>query len=109
MWMLPANEKMVREFLRTAWVCLRLPVLLTRRLARLMVRLMGWWILATRDVLPCPSCGEPVSLVGRWQCAWCNYIFDGFGFARCEVCGSVPPYLECQHCGAGIKNPMLFP
>ncbi len=107
--MLPMDGRSLRQGLRAAWVCLRVPVVVARWLRRFLVRLVGGWILATRDALPCPSCREPVSLVGRWQCAWCNYVFDGFGFARCEVCGAVPPYLECQSCGAGIKNPMLFP
>jgi hypothetical protein len=61
-----------------------------------------------RDALPCRGCGADVSLVGRWQCSWCNYTFDGYAFARCEVCGAVPPFLECQTCGVGIRNPTMF-
>jgi hypothetical protein len=72
-------------------------------------RLLGAWILAWRDALPCPACGEPVSLVGRWRCGWCDYVFDGFAFARCRVCGAMPPFIACQSCGAGLKNPTLWP
>lgn len=69
-----------------------------------MVRLAGASTLVTQDAQGCHSCGGAVSLVGRWQCGRCGYVFDGFGFARCAVCGSVPPYLPCT-CGASIRNP----
>ena len=72
-------------------------------------RLAGAWILARRDALPCPACGERVSLVGRWQCGRCEYVFDGFAFARCDVCGAVPPFVECQRCGHGVRNSAVFP
>jgi hypothetical protein len=85
-----------------------LPVVATRGLTSLIVRAVGAWLISTRDALPCSGCGEPVSLVGRWQCGWCDYVFDGFAFVRCEVCGALPPFLECQSCGVGVKNPMLF-
>ena len=95
--------------LRIAWWCLRAPVVLTRALARAIVRLGGAAVLATQDAVVCRGCGEQVSLVGRFQCGWCGYVFDGFAFSRCEVCGAVPPFIECQTCGAGFKNPTLFP
>ncbi len=84
------------------------PVVLTLKLYRLTGRLVGAWVLATRDAVPCPGCGEDVPLVGRWECGWCGYTFDGFAFARCEVCGAVPPFMECQTCGHGVRNPMIF-
>lgn len=77
------------------------------KLARLIVRFIGGWILVTNDSLPCPSCGESVSLFGRWECGWCNFVFDGHAFAKCENCGAVPPYIPC-HCGVGVRNPTLF-
>jgi hypothetical protein len=98
-----------RLWLRIIGWLLRAPIALTRGLSGLIVRLGGTWILLRHDAFPCRGCGATVSLVGRWRCGWCDYAFDGFAFARCEVCGAVPPFIECQVCGVGIKNPMLFP
>ncbi len=84
------------------------PFVAARFLARAIARTAGAWVLATTDTVTCPGCGGAVSLVGRWQCSWCNYVFDGFGFARCELCGAVPPFLDCQTCGASVMNPMFF-
>lgn len=88
------------------WLLLA-PVLIPLKLHRWTGRLVGGWVLATRDSTPCPGCGETVSLVGRWQCGWCDYVFDGFAFARCEICGAVPPFIDCQACGASVRNPTL--
>jgi len=96
------------ERLRTIWWWLCLPVIMTRGLARFIVRIRAGAALAKRDALPCQGCGEPVSLVSRWECGWCGYVFDGFAFAPCEVCGAVPPFIECQRCGVGIRHPGLF-
>ena len=87
---------------------IRVPFLVARFLARTISRSVGAWVLATTDGVACPGCGGAVSLVGRWQCAWCNYVFDGFAFARCEVCGAVPPFIDCQACGASVMNPTFF-
>lgn len=95
--------------LRVAWWCVRVPFVLAHAMAAVIVRLSGAFILATRDEITCRGCGEPVSFVGRFECGWCGYVFDGFAFARCEVCGAVPPFLNCQACGASVKNPTLFP
>lgn len=72
-------------------------------------RCLGAVILITRDTLRCHGCGAPISLVGRWECGVCQYIFDGFAFTRCDVCGAIPPYVTCQGCGMSVKNPTLFP
>lgn len=101
--------KYLRWGVKAAWWLLAGPFLAARWLSRLIGRLAGGWVLATRDQLPCPGCGEPVSLVGRWQCEWCQWVFDGFAFSRCEICGAVPPFIECQRCGAGVRNPAFFP
>jgi hypothetical protein len=71
-------------------------------------QIIGAGFLLGRDDLPCPGCGQSISLLGRWQCT-CHYVFDGFYFMRCPVCGAKPPYIHCQRCGVGIKNPMDFP
>jgi hypothetical protein len=71
-------------------------------------RLAGAWVVRTRDALPCSGCEDSVSLVGRWECGMCGYKFDGFAFARCEMCGAVPPFIDCQTCGNSVGNPMLF-
>jgi ribosomal protein L37AE/L43A len=82
-----------------------LPVMAARYAVRNMPRFMGAWSLAIADTLACPSCRRGVSLVGRWQCGRCGYVFDGFAFARCAICGGIPPYLPCTVCGAGLRNP----
>lgn len=83
-----------------------LPFIIAHRLYRLTMQLAGARLLATHDALPCSGCGAEVSLVGRYECARCHYVFDGFAFARCPVCAAVPPYIRCQHCGLGLKNPL---
>lgn len=82
------------------------PLLIARQLSRAMRRLAGARLLATNDALPCAGCGAPVSLVSRFECGRCRYVFDGFAFARCAICGAVPPYIVCQTCGVGLRNPV---
>ncbi len=95
--------------LQIACGCLQAPFIITRWLTRVIVGVGGAWTLATRDAVDCPGCGEAVSLVGRYECGWCGYVFEGFAFARCEVCGAVPPFMECQVCGVSVRNPTIFP
>jgi hypothetical protein len=84
------------------------PIWLTRHLTRLIVTILGAGVFARRDSIECRGCGDEVSLLGRWECSWCGWVFDGFGFARCEMCGAVPPFLECQRCGLTLRNPTYF-
>lgn len=93
---------------KVALFLMRAPLLVARFLARTIGRSVGAWVLATTDAVACPGCGQAVSLVGRWQCSWCNYVFDGFAFARCGICGAVPPFIDCQACGASVMNPTFF-
>jgi hypothetical protein len=90
---------------KIAWFLIKAPFVLTYKLSRLTRRLVGGWILKSRDFFLCSGCSEKISTVGRWECGWCGYVFDGYFFARCAVCGAVPPYIKCQACGVGIKNP----
>lgn len=90
---------------RTACWLVRAPFVMARQLYRLVGRLVGALTLLQHDVLPCRGCGTSVSLVGRWQCGRCKFTTDGFMFARCPVCGSVPPYVPCANCGVGLRNP----
>jgi hypothetical protein len=87
-----------------------LPLLIAKHVYRLTGRVIGTVALVNRDSLQCAACGDEVSLVGRWECAWCAFVFDGFAFARCpgRNCGAVPPFIECQSCGLTISNPSLF-
>jgi hypothetical protein len=94
---------------KAAWFLIAAPFWLTFRLWRLVGRTIGSWILMTNDSFMCPGCGGEISLVGRFECGWCSYVFDGFFFARCVVCGAVPPYVNCQACRVSIKNPLIFP
>jgi hypothetical protein len=82
------------------------PLLIARRLYRIIRRLAGARILATHDALPCLGCGTSVSLVGRFACGRCHYTFDGFAFSACDICGAVPPYISCQSCGVSLENPV---
>lgn len=107
--MMPARRYALAWWsLKAAWWLVLAPIVLMAKLSRAIARLVGAWVLATRDAVRCPGCGEDVPLVGRWECGWCGYTFDGFAFARCEVCGAVPPFIECQTCGHGVRNPMFF-
>jgi hypothetical protein len=94
--------------IKVALWLMRAPFFAMRSLARAIARSVGAWVLATTDAVVCPGCGGAVSLVGRWQCGWCSYVFDGFAFARCEICGAVPPFIDCQACGASVMNPTFF-
>jgi hypothetical protein len=92
----------------TFWL-IRAPFVFTYRLYRWIGKLFGGWVLITSHSFLCPGCGEEISLIGRWECGWCSYVFDGFFFSRCKVCGATPPYIQCQACGSGVRNPRLFP
>ena len=89
----------------TVWSA-AVPFVLARQVARATRQLAGAWRLASRDVLPCPGCGAAVSLVGRYACGRCGFVFDGFAFSACQVCGAIPPYIACTVCGAGVRNPV---
>src|SRR6266542_2882254 len=106
------NSRDLKIFIWTAkaafWL-IRAPFVLTFKVYCLIGKLVGAAVLKTRDSFPCPGCGEEISLVGRWECGWCGYVFDGFFFARCRVCGATPPYVQCQACGSGVRNPLFFP
>lgn len=79
-----------------------LPVVLALGLVRLV---------ATRsvvgDTMSCGTCGGVIPLLGLWTCGGCGYAWHGWYFARCEVCGDVPPYVECGRCGASTLNPLI--
>jgi hypothetical protein len=90
---------------RLAWWLARMPVVIALRLFHGTRRLAGAVTLLQYDALPCRGCGQPVSLVGRWQCGRCRYTTDGFMFARCPVCHSVPPFIPCPNCGVALRNP----
>lgn len=96
----------IETSVRVTWLLVRMPLVIAKCLYRLIWRLAGALTLLRTDVLPCRGCGNPVSLVGRWQCGRCKFTTDGFMFARCPVCGSVPPYIPCADCGVGLRNPV---
>lgn len=100
----------IRTMFRILFWSIYLPLLIVRHAYRLTGRMIGTAALRNRDSLTCAACGDEVSLVGRWECAWCGRVFDGFAFARCpgRECGAIPPFIECQRCGLSIDNPSLF-
>ena len=85
-----------------------LPYWITKQIYRITGRTIGTLALLNRDAVGCPACGHDVSLVARWECGWCGNVFDGFAFARCDMCGAIPPCIECQQCGLTIRNPTIF-
>jgi hypothetical protein len=60
------------------------------------------------DSTPCVACGESISLLGLWECGRCKYSWYGWYFGCCEVCGDLPPFVECARCGASTMNPLIF-
>ena len=104
------RRQQINTIFRILYWSFYLPLLIAKHVYRLTGRLIGLAALMNRDSLPCPACGDEVSLVGRWECSWCGFVFDGFAFARCPSmgCGAVPPFIECQSCGLTISNPSLF-
>lgn len=83
------------------------PFITARQVYRWTGRLAGAWVLATNDAIRCAGCGNDVDLTGRWECGRCRYVFDGFAFSHCAVCGAKPPFIACQVCGVGFRNPVL--
>ena|SRR2546426_2265183 len=92
-----------------------------RTLAWLTVRSLAWLFWApvafavgavlrevVGDTIPCGTCSSQIQLLGLWVCGGCGYSWHGWYFARCEVCGDVPPWVECERCGASTMNPILF-
>jgi hypothetical protein len=104
-------ERLILQSLRwSLWVTLwsaKAPFVMARQVYRVTRQLAGARVLAGHDALPCSGCGALVSLVGRFECGRCHYVFDGFAFSGCAVCGAIPPYITCQSCGVGFRNPVL--
>jgi predicted amidophosphoribosyltransferase len=89
--------------LRLTWRLVWLPVVLAIKLVHL------WSVRPLlQDEIVCRVCGEHLGVLGLWQCGTCSYSFYGFYFARCEECGAVPPYLDCDACSASTLNPLIF-
>lgn len=102
------RRNQIGTLLKILYWSLYLPFVITKQLYRLTGRVIGTAALLNRNSLHCVACGEAVSLVGRWECGWCSFVFDGFAFARCDICGAVPPFIECRGCGLTIRNPSIF-
>ena len=96
----------IMTVIRVTFLLLTFPIIAGRWLGRTLAQIVCVWVLSTRDALVCPGCGAEAVLLGRWQCSWCDYVFDGFVFARCPLCRSVPPFIECQDCGTSVRNPI---
>lgn len=93
---------------RVLYAILMWPLIVGRFLFRWTGKAIGAFILATRDALICPGCHGPIELVGRFKCG-CGFVFDGYVFSRCKVCGKTPSFVACQACGVCVKSPLLFP
>lgn len=88
---------------RALWWCFRAPITLAINLVhfRAVRPLVG-------DTMVCATCHAQLPLLGLWQCGRCSYSWHGWYWSRCEVCGDVPGWVECSHCGASTMNPMIF-
>jgi hypothetical protein len=93
----------------TKWVFIGSRVM-TRWVARQLVRLVGTWVLLGRDTLPCPTCHADVPLYGSFYCQWCEKKFLGHAFAPCPTrgCGAVPGWIPCPRCEHGVDNPAYY-
>src|SRR5262245_38931564 len=102
------NTKHIIWAAKAAWFLIVAPFWFTRWLRQFVGKWIATLVLKKIDSFPCPGCGADITLVGRWECGWCGYVFDGWFFARCVVCGAVPPYVKCQACGVGVKDPRVL-
>lgn len=63
------------------------------------------WRQIKAEVRLCPR-GHEVPVFGLWDCA-CHSRFEGWAFARCEVCHETAGYVSCGVCGLPVRNPFL--
>jgi len=82
-----------------AWTLVRSGLRLAR-VGSASVRLLG-------EALPCPSCGEPNPLHGRWRCRPCDAVYHGFAL-ECPLCGSGASFISCAACGISIPAGRLL-
>lgn len=54
----------------------------------------------------CPA-GHSSALHGTFECRSCGALYAGFAFAECPVCGETCGHIQCEHCGLGIRNPLV--
>lgn len=89
--------------LRGLWWLLRAPIALAINLVhfRTVRPMVG-------DAMDCATCQTPLALLGLWQCGGCGYSWHGWYWSRCEICGDVPPWVECGRCGSSTMNPLMF-
>jgi hypothetical protein len=92
------------------WAAVQAAIWLVRLPIILVIKLVHFWAVRPLlgDSIVCATCRTRMSLLGLWECGTCTYSFYGFYFARCECCGAVPGWLECQRCGASTMNPLIF-
>ncbi len=101
---------MKAAYRRLGWLALRGVAWLLWAPIALAINLVRLW--AARpllgDSIRCSTCGAEIPLLGSWQCGRCGYSWYGWYWARCEVCGDVPPFIECSHCRASTMNPLIW-
>lgn len=101
----PGGQGLRRWALRVA----ALPILAIYGLAVLVGGFIGLFSRARGQArllgraLPCPSCGTPNELHGRWRCRapGCGATYHGF-VGRCRMCGSSASFFPCRECGVSI-------
>jgi hypothetical protein len=91
------------------WLAVRALVWIVWAPAAAAVTLVRLW--ASRSLrdpaMSCGTCGSTIPLRGLWECR-CGFTFYGAYWTRCGVCGDVPPFVECPHCGASTTNPLRW-
>lgn len=51
--------------------------------------------------------GHRSGLHGVFECRGCGALFAGYAFAECPVCRESCGFIQCEHCGLAIRNPLL--
>jgi len=88
---------------KAAWYLIKTPFILTYKLSRLIRKIIGGWILKMNDSFQCSGCGEKISLVGRWECGWCGYVFDGFFLRAARYAALSRPTLSARPAGLELR------
>jgi ribosomal protein S27AE len=96
----------IRVVLLTAKLAVIMPFFAVRAVRRLTSVARGAVLLLGQDDISCDHCGAALVLTARWRCARCGYVWLGFGFSRCPMCGEPCRFLNCQSCGTSIRNPL---
>ena len=60
--------------------------------------------LSVKESIVCETCGEQISLVGRWRCS-CGFCYQSHLLRYCALCHTLPKIARCYACGCTTKLP----